>query len=95
MTGLWKSWNDPATRQPLETFTIITTDPNEVMEPLLGHPQIFSGHPWCLWMPPQTTALRCICNICGARESMQFALQDFGPANPLKIRRMNLANVPP
>jgi putative SOS response-associated peptidase YedK len=39
MAGLRKSWNDPATRQPLETFTIITTDRNEVVEPLLSHPQ--------------------------------------------------------
>jgi putative SOS response-associated peptidase YedK len=35
MAGLWESWNDPVARQPLETFTIITTDPNEVMQSLL------------------------------------------------------------
>jgi hypothetical protein len=26
MAGLWESWNDPVARQPLETFTIVTTD---------------------------------------------------------------------
>jgi hypothetical protein len=34
MAGPWESWNDPVTCQPLETYTIITTDPNEVMEPI-------------------------------------------------------------
>jgi putative SOS response-associated peptidase YedK len=32
--GLWERWRDPKTREPLETFTIITTDPNEILEPL-------------------------------------------------------------
>jgi putative SOS response-associated peptidase YedK len=32
--GLCERWRDPATREPLETFTIITTDPNQLLEPL-------------------------------------------------------------
>jgi putative SOS response-associated peptidase YedK len=32
--GLWERWRDPATREPLETFTVITTDPNELLQPL-------------------------------------------------------------
>jgi len=32
--GLWDRWRDPATKEPLETFTVITTDPNEPVEPL-------------------------------------------------------------
>ena len=31
--GLWDRWNDKATGQTLETYTIITTDPNDLMEP--------------------------------------------------------------
>jgi putative SOS response-associated peptidase YedK len=32
--GLWDRWKDKATGQPLETYTIITTDPNELMGPI-------------------------------------------------------------
>lgn len=34
VAGLWDSWDDSTTGKPLETFTIFTTDPNEVMEPI-------------------------------------------------------------
>jgi putative SOS response-associated peptidase YedK len=30
--GLWESWKDPNQSVPLETFSIITTDPNELMQ---------------------------------------------------------------
>lgn len=32
--GLWERWKDPTNQQWLETFSIITTDPNEVVAPL-------------------------------------------------------------
>lgn len=32
--GLWERWKPKNGGEPLETFTIITTDPNEVMQPL-------------------------------------------------------------
>ena len=32
--GLWDSWKDRVTGKALETFTVITTDPNELMEPI-------------------------------------------------------------
>lgn len=32
--GLWETWKDKATGAVLDTYTIITTDPNEVMEPI-------------------------------------------------------------
>ena len=36
--GLWKRWRDPQTTDHLLTFSIVTTDPNEIVEPL--HNQI-------------------------------------------------------
>jgi putative SOS response-associated peptidase YedK len=32
--GLWETWKDKETGQKLRTFTILTTDPNELMEPI-------------------------------------------------------------
>ena len=32
--GLWESWTDPEQKEPLETFTIITTEPNELLRPI-------------------------------------------------------------
>src|ERR1700748_2514184 len=32
--GLWERWKDKATGKALETYTIITTDPNELVAPL-------------------------------------------------------------
>src|ERR1035437_5422200 len=32
--GLWDSWKDKETGKTLETYTVITTDPNELMEPI-------------------------------------------------------------
>jgi putative SOS response-associated peptidase YedK len=32
--GLWDSWKDEETGKALETYTVITTAPNELMEPI-------------------------------------------------------------
>lgn len=32
--GLWETWKDKATGKSLETYTVITTDPNELTEPI-------------------------------------------------------------
>jgi putative SOS response-associated peptidase YedK len=36
--GLWESWKDKATGKAMETYTVITTDPNELMKPDKGPP---------------------------------------------------------
>jgi putative SOS response-associated peptidase YedK len=32
--GLWENWKDPKTNEWLRTFTILTTEPNELVAPL-------------------------------------------------------------
>ncbi len=36
--GRWETWKDKATGETRETYTIITTDPNEIMQPENGPP---------------------------------------------------------
>ncbi|WP_433969917.1 SOS response-associated peptidase family protein [Tunturiibacter gelidiferens] len=54
--GLWERWNDPRQSVPLETFSIITTDPNELMQSI--HPRmpvIVPKADWSRWLDPVET----------------------------------------
>lgn len=54
MAGLWESWVNPATSQPLETCTIITTQANQVTRPIHDRmPVILSAGDYDLWLDPQ------------------------------------------
>lgn len=49
--GLWDSWTDKATGQTLETYTVITTEPNELMEPIHNRmPVILHRQDYERWM---------------------------------------------
>jgi len=51
--GLWESWIDKNDGKPLETFTIITTDPNALMEPLHDRmPVILPRSDYDRWLAP-------------------------------------------
>ena len=51
--GLWDRWKDKATGQPMETYTIITTDPNELLEPIHKRmPVILSPQDYSRWLDP-------------------------------------------
>jgi len=51
--GLWETWKDKATGQTLETYTIITTDPNELLEPIHNRmPVILHKREYGRWMEP-------------------------------------------
>jgi putative SOS response-associated peptidase YedK len=51
--GLWERWRDPKTREALETFTIITTDPNELLEPMHNRmPAILEPKDYDRWLTP-------------------------------------------
>jgi putative SOS response-associated peptidase YedK len=51
--GCWEPWKDKATEQVMETYTIITTDPNELMEPLHNRmPVILHKQDYERWLAP-------------------------------------------
>jgi putative SOS response-associated peptidase YedK len=51
--GLWERWKDKATGLPLETYTIITTDPNELVEPIHNRmPVILDPRDYSRWLDP-------------------------------------------
>ena len=55
--GLWDRWKDKASGQALETFTLITTDPNELMEPFHNRmPVILRAADYERWMAPADPA---------------------------------------
>lgn len=57
VAGLWDAWKDRATGQRLETFTIITTDPNPLMEPFHNRmPVIVRPEDHERWMAPADPA---------------------------------------
>jgi putative SOS response-associated peptidase YedK len=51
--GLWDSWKDKETGKALETYTVITTDPNELMEPIHNRmPVILHRQDYDRWLEP-------------------------------------------
>jgi putative SOS response-associated peptidase YedK len=50
--GLWERWA-PADREPIESCTILTTEPNEVLRPIHDRmPVILPPAAWSLWLDP-------------------------------------------
>lgn len=57
--GLWERWMDKATAQSLETYTIITTDPNELTAPIHNRmPVILAPKDRDRWMAPTFRIIR-------------------------------------
>lgn len=55
--GLWETWKDKEAGKTLETYTIITTDPNELMEPIHNRmPVIVPRKDYGRWMAPADPA---------------------------------------
>ncbi|MGA8669559.1 MAG: SOS response-associated peptidase [Terracidiphilus sp.] len=51
--GLWERWKDKATGEALETYTIITTDPNELVAPIHNRmPVILKRQDYDRWLTP-------------------------------------------
>ncbi len=53
MAGLWETWRTPH-GDPLESFTILTTEPNELVAPLHDRmPVILPPESWSTWLDPE------------------------------------------
>ena len=51
--GLWETWKDKSKDQVLETYTVLTTDPNELMEPIHNRmPVILAPKDYQRWLEP-------------------------------------------
>lgn len=51
--GLWETWKDKTKDQVLETYTVLTTDPNELMEPIHNRmPVILAPKDYQRWLEP-------------------------------------------
>lgn len=51
--GLWASWKDAEKGEWLDTFTILTTEPNEVLKPIHDRmPVILDREQYGLWLDP-------------------------------------------
>jgi putative SOS response-associated peptidase YedK len=51
--GLWEKWKDPKAGSELLTFTVITTDPNELVEPMHDRmPVIIQEQDYDRWLQP-------------------------------------------
>jgi putative SOS response-associated peptidase YedK len=56
IAGLWDAWKDPATGQWLQSYTIITTDPNELMAPVHNRmPVILHPGDFNRWLDREVT----------------------------------------
>ena len=57
LAGLWDSWKDKETGHVLDSFTIITTDPNELMERIHNRmPVLVDKKDYARWMEPTDSA---------------------------------------
>ena len=55
--GLWENWQDPETEQWVRTFTIITTDANELLAPIHDRmPVIIGPEDYERWLMPASDA---------------------------------------
>lgn len=54
MAGLWERWTDPATGDEVQSCSIVTTGPNELMTAIHDRmPVILPPDRWALWLDPK------------------------------------------
>lgn len=53
IAGLWSAWKEPESGEWIETFTLLTTDPNELMQPIHNRmPVIVAQEDFGAWLNP-------------------------------------------
>ena len=58
LAGLWEWWKDPATEAPVETYTIITCEPNEALQPIHNRmPVVIAQTDYSRWLQEPDDAL--------------------------------------
>lgn len=56
LAGLWSSWKDPDSGDRIRTCTILTGEPNDVVEPIHDRmPVVLSETVWDPWLDPEIT----------------------------------------
>jgi putative SOS response-associated peptidase YedK len=82
--GLWKGWRDPATGVVVETCTIITCEPNELMAEIHDRmPVILDPADYDRWLDPGAS---------GAEELLRPCPAEWLEAVPVSTRVNNPAN---
>jgi putative SOS response-associated peptidase YedK len=57
LAGLWEWWRDPASRASVETYTIVTTEANSLLEPVHDRmPVIVAERDYERWLDPSDEA---------------------------------------
>ncbi|HUG20225.1 MAG TPA: SOS response-associated peptidase [Planctomycetaceae bacterium] len=75
MAGLWENWTDPETKEKVPSATIITTQANELLEPIHERmPVILPQTLWDVWLDTEVTEV----------ESLQPLLRPY-PAEQMKL----------
>ena len=99
--GLWELWRDPAgaSAEPLESFTIITTEPNAVATPVNDRmPVVLDGEAILEWLTEDTSpeALARLLRPCPDAELIRYPVAALvgGPKNDVPQCIVLLAGEP-
>jgi putative SOS response-associated peptidase YedK len=84
--GLWERWTD-ADGNDIDSFTILTTDPNELVKPMHNRmPVVLPRDAWDTWLDPEVRAKDQLMNLLGPPEAKGWE------AVPVSRRINNPAN---
>ena len=88
--GIWDRWKDRATGNVLESFAIVTVDPNEVIEPFHNRcPLIIEPKDYSIWLEPSHLPIDLVRTYPaeGMKAWRVAPIKDDGPQllEPLKI----------